>query len=157
MAFFQKESRHLIFINKTGQDLEVAIPVWRMEIALAPRSQSDLASVPSSPSGIAGELFDSVRAKPNTIGRSATHYFSWAEEIIGKDDAVTRVKPFLTSNDELVKYQAAWWLSFRQLNDSVINVLISTKNNRTIEKWARSGAKQRLEDIHHGNWVPGLK
>lgn len=157
IAFFEKESRYLIFLNHTGHDLEVAVPVWQMEIALAPRSQSNLASDLSSPTGIADELFYAVRARPKTIGRSASHYFSWAEEVIGKDGAILAVEPFLASDDELVKYQAAWWLSFRRLNDSVMNALVSTKNNPTIEEWARSGAEQRLKDIYQGLWVPTLK
>jgi hypothetical protein len=102
-------------------------------------------------------LFYAVRARPKTIGRRASHYFSWAEEVIDKDGAVLAVEPFLASEDELVKYQAAWWLSFRRLNDSVINVLVSTKNDSAIDGWARSGAEQRLKDIHQGLWVPTLK
>jgi hypothetical protein len=156
-AHFEKESRYLVFLSDTGQDLEVSVPVWQMEIALAPTSQSDLASLASSTSGIADELFYSIRTKPKTIGRTASHYFSWAEELIGKDDAVHGVEPFLDSDDDLVKYQAAWWLSFRRLSDSVINILENTKNNPTIEEWARSGAGQRLEDIHHGNRVQSPK
>ncbi len=149
-AFFETGSRYVLFLKGDGQNLQVAVPVWQMEIRLAPRPSSAATSVSPSPAGIAEELFYSVRSKPKTLGRMATHYFSWAEEVIGKD-AIPAVEPFLHSKDELVEYQAAWWLSFRQVSDSVINVLRNTKDNPSIEEWARSGAQQRLKDMHRGD------
>ncbi|HET7184439.1 MAG TPA: hypothetical protein VFI82_07120 [Terriglobales bacterium] len=152
-AFFETGSRYLLFLKGDGQNLQVAVPVWQMEIRLAPRPSSAATSVSPSPAGIAEELFYSVRSKPKTLGRMATHYFSWAEEVIGKD-AIPAVEPFLHSKDELVEYQAAWWLSFRQASDTVINVLANTKNSPSIEEWARSGATDRLRDMKNGLWLP---
>jgi len=149
-AFFETGSRYVLFLKGDGQNLQVAVPVWQMEIRLAPRQSSAATAVSSSLAGIAEELLYSVRSKPQTLGRMATHYFSWAEEVIGKD-AIPAVEPFLDSNDELVKYQAAWWLSFRQVSDSVTNALGDAKDNPSIEEWARSGARQRLRDMHRGD------
>ena len=83
---------------------------------------------------------------PTTIGRSADYYFSWAEELLGKK-TVPLVQPFLKEADPLVRYQAAWWLSFRDVNDPVVAILINTMRDQTIEAWARSGAEQRLRDM----------
>ena len=76
---------------------------------------------------------------PGTIGRAATHYFSLVEELIGKN-SVPLIKPFLNSSDPLVRYQAAWWLSFRHVDASVINELKHAEQDDSVEEWARSGA-----------------
>ncbi len=83
----------------------------------------------------------------------ASHYFDWAEELVGID-AVHEVEPFLKSDDGIVRYEAARWLSFRRMSDSVTTVLVNTKNDPDVESWARSGAAQRLEDVHRGYMVP---
>jgi hypothetical protein len=124
-----------------------------MEIQLGPKLSSEAASVPPSLAGIAEELFDSIKSQPKTLGRAATHYFSWAEEVVGKN-AVSAVESFLVSDDDLIRYQAAWWLSFREITNLVINILLDTSNNSSVETWARSESERRLEDIHKGNWVP---
>ena len=73
-----------------------------------------------------------MKTKPKTLGRGATHYFDWAEEVVGKN-AVPAVESFLVSDDDLVRYQAAWWLSFREITDPVINVLVDTSNNSSVD------------------------
>jgi hypothetical protein len=116
-------------------------------------SQERSVRPPQSSAAIAEELFNSVRAEPRTIGRMATHYFSWAGEMVGKD-AISPVESFFGSDDLLVSYQAAWWLSFRRRSDSVTRVLVQMSNDRNIEEWARSGAQQPLNDMRKGLWLP---
>jgi hypothetical protein len=153
IASFDVGSRYIIFLRSRETNLEVAVPVWQMEIPLGPKLSSEAASVPPSLAGIAEELFDSIKSQPKTLGRTATHYFSWAKEVVGKN-AVPAVEYFLVSDDDLVRYQAAWWLSFREITSPVINILLDTSNNSSVETWARSESERRLEDIHKGNWVP---
>ena len=152
-AFFETGSTYIAFLKDDEKHLEVAVPVFQMEIRTARLEPGALKSTSQSSAAIAEELFYSVRAEPKTIGRMATHYFSWAEEMVGKD-AVLVVESFLSSDDELVRYQAAWWLSFRRVSDSVTTVLVKTRNDPSIEEWARSGAEQRLKDMREGLWLP---
>ncbi len=153
LARLEVHSRYILFLKSVEGSLEVAVPVWQMEIRLAPRPISEAEAVSRSLSGLAEELFYSIKTSPESIGRSATHYFSWAEEVTGCD-AIPDVSRYLTSDDALVRYQAAWWLSFRDLTAPVMHVLTETSENPSIEQWARSGARDRLKDIQQGNWVP---
>jgi len=124
-----------------------------MEIRLAPRGlMSDESNVDLS-QVLAKELVTAVQYEPETIGRSATHYYSWAEELIGKQ-AIPLVEPFLSSSNPLIRYQAAWWLSFRQVNSAVMNELNNAMRDEGIEEWARSGARERLGDMAAGRYVP---
>lgn len=145
-AFFQSGRSYIVFLKGDEQHLEVAVPVIRMEIRTADLEPATPSAGAQSSAAIAELLFAAVRAEPKTIGRAAEDYFSWAEEMVGKD-AVSAVEPFLTSEDELVRYQAAWWLSFRQVSDAVISVLVKTSKNSQIEAWARSEAKNRLKEM----------
>jgi hypothetical protein len=105
---------------------------------------------------LAKELVSAVQSAPDTIGRLATHYYSWTEELIGKQ-AIRLVEPFLSSSDPLIRYQAAWWLSFRQVNNAVINELNNAMRDVSIEEWARSGARERLGDMAAGRYVPAAQ
>jgi len=78
---------------------------------------------------------------------------SWTEESIGKQ-AIPLVEPFLSSSNPLIRYQAAWWLSFRQVNSAVMNELNNTMRDEGIEEWARSGLRERLGDMAAGRYVP---
>ena len=98
MADFRAGNRYLIFLNRHGPDLEVSIAPYQMEIRLAPRglmpdeSKVDLSQV------LPKELVTAVQYEPETIGRSATRYYSWTEELIGKQ-AIPLVEPFLSSSN----------------------------------------------------------
>ena len=124
-----------------------------MEIRLAPRglmfheSNVDLSQV------LAKELVTAVQSAPETIGRSATRYYSWTEDLIGKQ-AIPLVEPFLSSSNPLLRYQAARWLSFRQVNSAVMNELNNAMRDEGLEEWARSGARERLGDMAAGRYVP---
>jgi hypothetical protein len=152
MADFRPGNRYVIFLNRHGPDLEVSIAPYRMEIQLATRvpaldeSNVDLSQV------LAKELVSAVQSAPDTIGRLATRYYSWSEELIGKQ-AIRLIEPFLSSSDPLIRYQAAWWLSFRQVNSAVINELTNAMRDESIEDWARSGARERLIDMVAGRYV----
>jgi hypothetical protein len=100
-------------------------------------------SKPAPALALARELVFAIESAPQTIGRTATHYFSWVEELIGKK-RVPFVAPFLDSIDPLVRYQAAWWLSFRQVDATVMNELKYAEKDESIEEWARSGARGTL-------------
>ena len=156
MADFRAGNRYLIFLNRHGSDLEVSIAPYRMEIRLAPRGlMSDESNVDLS-QVLAKELVTAVQSAPETIGRSATRYYSWTEELIGKQ-AIPLVEPFLRSSNPLIRYQAAWWLSFRQVNSAVMNELNNAMRDESIEEWARSGARERLGDIAAGRYVPAAQ
>jgi hypothetical protein len=145
-AYFESGVRYAIFLNGRDSDLHAATPLYQMEIQLSPESRSR--AQPHRPllSALAQELLLAVQSAPTTIGRSADHYFSWAEELLG-NKAVSLVRSFLEESDLLVRYQAAWWLTFRNPSDTVIAILLTTANDQTIEPWARSGAEQRLRDM----------
>ena len=152
MADFHSGIRYVIFLKRRDSDLEVAIPAYQMEIQIA---SSSLNRQPSAVPDVAlaNELVFAIESAPTTIGRSATRYFDWTEELIGKQ-SIPRVEPFLSSGDPLVRYQAAWWLSFRKMDAAVIDELKKTAQDENVEKWARYGARERLRDIAEGRYVP---
>jgi hypothetical protein len=143
-ADFESGVRCAIFLKGPESDLHTAIPLYQMEVQLSPQSHSQPHRSPLS--ALAQELLLAVQSAPTTIGRSADHYFSWAEDLVG-NKIVPQVEPFLKESDPLVRFQAAWWLSFRKPNDTVVAILLTTGNDQTIEAWARSGAVQRLRDM----------
>jgi hypothetical protein len=145
-SHFESGVRYAIFLKGRETDLHTAIPLYQMEVQLSPESPSQAQPHRSALSALARELLLAVQSAPATIGRSATHYFSWAEELFG-NKTVPLVQPFLKEADPLVRYQAAWWLSFRNPNDTVVAILLTTASDQTIEAWARSGAEQRVRDM----------
>jgi hypothetical protein len=153
MADFRPGFRYVIFLNRHGLDLEVSIPVYQMEIELAPRRPTLDESNFDPPQALAKELVYAVQSEPDTIGRALTHYYDWIEELIGKQ-AIPLAEPFLNSSDPIIRYQAAWWLSFRQVNNVVINELNNAMQDECIEEWARSGARDRLIDMAAGRYLP---
>jgi hypothetical protein len=160
IASFHAGVRYAIFLKGQPPDLMVTIPLYMTEIQLAPKPSQPAASKVSPHRALACELLLAVQSAPGTVGtmglhpeRMATHYFDWAEELIGKQ-TIPLVEPFLKSSDPLVRYQAAWWLSFRKLNGAVMNMLESTMRDENLEAWARDGARNRLRDIREGRWVP---
>src|SRR5262249_42899881 len=84
MADFRPGTRYVIFLNRHGLHLEVSVPAYRIEIQLAPRRPTLDESNSDSYQGLAKELVSAVQFAPDTIGRSATHYYDWTEELIGK-------------------------------------------------------------------------
>jgi hypothetical protein len=54
----------------------------------------------------------------------------------------------------LIRYQVAWWLSFRELDSKVIDELTSAMHDESLAEWARSGARDRINDIAQGKWLP---
>jgi hypothetical protein len=145
-AHFESGVRYAIFLKGREFDLHTAIPLYQMEVQLSPQSPSQPQPHSSPLSELAQELLLAVQSAPATVGRSATQYFSWAEELFG-NKTVPLVQPFLNESDPLVRYQAAWWLSFRNPNDAVLAILVTTASDETIEAWARSGAEQRVRDM----------
>ena len=151
-ADFQPGNRYVVFLRGSDSNLTVAVPFYRIEIELSPKVQLDDAKT-SPERALVRELLFAIESSPGTTGRMATHYFSWVEELVGKE-SVSLVSPFLNSADPLVQYQAAWWLSFRDIEPTVINELRHAAQDETIEEWARSGARDRLRDIDERKWVP---
>jgi hypothetical protein len=153
IAFFRPGVRCVLFLNRRGPNLEVAIPVYAMEIEVSPQPPIQGESNASSDVTLANELVFAIQAAPQTIGRSADHYFSWVEELIGRR-SIPLVEPFLNASDRLVRFQAAWWLSFRKLDAAVMQELRKTSEDQNVEEWARSGARGRLRDIADGRYIP---
>jgi hypothetical protein len=151
-ADFRPGIRYILFLRRHDSDLEVAVPIYQMEIELAPTNKADYSIGPPE-LALANELVSAIQSAPSTIGRLADTYFSWAEELIGKQ-TIPRVQPFLNSIDPLVRYQAAWWLSFRKVDAAVVDELKKTSQDQTVEEWARSGAIDRLRDMAEGRYVP---
>jgi len=145
-AYFESGVRYAIFLKGGDSDLHAAIPLYGVEVKLSPESLWQAQPSPSPLSALAQELLLAIQTAPTTIGRSAEQYFSWAEELLGKK-AVPLIQSFLKDADPLVRYQAAWWLSFRDVNDPVVAILLTTMHDQTIEAWARSEAKRRLRDM----------
>jgi HEAT repeat protein len=139
-------------LRRHDSDLEVAVPVYQMEIAIASPNHAGI-PVGMPELALANELVSAIQSGPETIGRMAATYSSWAEELIGKQ-ALPLVEPFLKSNDPLVRYQAAWWLSFRKVDAAVVGELKKTFLDQNVEEWARSGARERLSDMAAGRYVP---
>jgi hypothetical protein len=151
-AYFRPGVRYILFLRRHDSDLEVAIPLYQMEIELAsPNNGGSPIGTPEL--ALANELISAIQSASNTVGRSATKYFSWSEELIGKQ-TIPRVEPFLNSSDPLVRYQAAWWLSFRKVDAAVVGELKKTSLDQNVEEWARFGARDRLRDIAEGRYVP---
>jgi hypothetical protein len=152
-ANFRSGIRYVLFLRGQDSNLTVTIPFYQMEIEIAPQQPPLDESKPAPALALARELVFAIASAPQTIGRTATHYFSWVEELIGKK-SVPLVAPFLDSSDPLVRYQAAWWLSFRQVDATVMNELKYAEKDESIEEWARSGARDRLRDMAEGKYVP---
>jgi hypothetical protein len=151
-ANFRPGVRYVLFLRRHDSNLEVAIPVYQMEIELASPNKSGH-PIGTFELALANELISAVQSAPKTIGRLADTYFSWAEELIGKQ-TIPLVKPFLNSSDPLVRFQTAWWLSFRKMDASVVGELKKTSLDQNVEEWARSGAQERLRDIEEGRYLP---
>jgi hypothetical protein len=151
-AYFRPSVRYILFLRRQDSDLEVAIPVYQMEIELASPNKGGHA-IGTPERTLANELISAIQSAPKTIGRLADTYFSWAEELIGKQ-TIPLVEPFLNSSDPLVRYQAAWWLSFRKVDAAVVGELKKTSQDQNVEEWARSGALDRLRDMAEGRYVP---
>lgn len=143
VADFRPGIRYVLFLRGQGPNLTVTVPFYQMEIEVAPQPLPLDESKPAPDLALARELVFAIEFAPQTIGRAATKYFSWVEELVGKD-SFPLIKPFLTSGDQLVRYQAAWWLSFRQVDTQVINELNHAAHDGGVEEWARSGARDRL-------------
>jgi hypothetical protein len=85
-AHFESGVRYAIFLKGRESDLHTAIPLYQMEVQLSRRSLLLSLSPHRSPlSAFAQELLLAVQSAPATVGRSATHYFSWAEELFGNE------------------------------------------------------------------------
>ena len=151
-AYFRPGIRYILFLRRHDSDLEVAVPVYQMEIELAPTNKAGY-PIGTPELALANELVSAIQSAPDTIGRLAATYFSWTEELIGKQ-TIPQVEPFLNSNDPLVRYQAAWWLSFRKVDAAVVDELKKTSQDQNVEEWARSGARDRLRDMAAGRYVP---
>jgi hypothetical protein len=61
----------------------MAIPVYQMEIEIASLNLAGY-TVGRPELALANELISAIRSAPKTIGKLADTYFSWAEELIGK-------------------------------------------------------------------------
>jgi hypothetical protein len=151
-AYFRPGVRYVLFLRRHDSNLEVAIPVYQMEIELASPNKSGY-PIGTPELALANELISAVQSAPKTIGRLADTYFSWAEELIGKQ-TIPLVEPFLNSSDPLVRFQTAWWLSFRKMDAAVVDELKKTSLDQNLEEWARSGAQERLRDIEEGRYLP---
>ena len=145
-ANFRPGTRYIVFLKRDDLDLEVANPAYQMEIEIAPQSAAPISSTWTPGMALANELTTSIQWAPTTLGRGATRYFDWTEELIGTQ-SIPRVQAFLMSGDRLVRYQAAWWLSFRTVDATVLNQLRETAQDANTEEWARSGAASRLRDM----------
>jgi hypothetical protein len=152
-ADFRSGIRYVLFLRGQDPNLSVTVPFYQMEIEVAPQRPPLDESKPGPDLALARELVFAIESAPQTIGRASTHYFSWVEELIGKK-SVPLIRPFLNSSDPLVRYQAAWWLSFRQVDAAVINELKHAEQDESVEEWARSGARDRLRDMAEGKYVP---
>jgi hypothetical protein len=151
-ADFRPGHRYILFLRRYDSELEVAIPVYQMEIELASANKSGY-PIGTSDLALAHELISAIQSAPETIGRLADTYFSWAEELIEKQ-TIPLVEAFLNSSDPLIRFQTAWWLSFRKVDAAVLGELKKTSQDQSIEEWARSGAQDRLRDMAAGRYVP---
>jgi hypothetical protein len=153
-ANFRAGIRYVLFLDRHDQNLEPADPPFRMEIELASEPARPTGSIGTLDVALADELILAIESAPTTIGRAATQYFDWTEELIGRQRSISRVEPFLNSRDPLVRYQTAWWLSFRKVDGAVTDVLKSTSQDDNVEQWARFGARDRLRDMAEGRYLP---
>jgi hypothetical protein len=151
-AYFRRGIHYILFLRRHDSDLEMAIPVYQMELEIASLNLAGY-TVGRPELALANELISAIRSAPKTIGKLADTYFSWAEELIGKQ-TIPLVEPFLNSSDPLVQYQAAWWLSFRKMDTAVVGELKKTSLDQNVEEWARSGARERLRDIAERRYLP---
>jgi len=149
-ANFRAGNRYIIFLKRMGSGLEVAVRPYQMEIAIAPSAPHNAGRNARTDVGLANELIYAIQSG---ITRFPSRYFDWTEELIGRE-AVIRVQPFLSSSDPEVRYGAAWWLSFRKLDATVMNELRQAAQNQDVQEGERSGAKDRLRDIAEGRYVP---
>jgi hypothetical protein len=123
---------------------------YEIEIAIAPSAPAGARPNADADVGLANELIYAIQSG---ITRFPGRYFDLTEELIGKE-AVGRVQPFLNSGDPEVRYGAAWWLSFRKLDATVMNELRKAAQNHDVQEGERSGARERLRDIADGRYVP---
>jgi hypothetical protein len=152
VADFRSGSRYILFLRGQGSALIVTVPFYQTEIEVASQPPQFAESKPDL--ALARELIFGIESEPKTIGRlAASHYFSWVEELIGRQ-SVPLVEPFLSSGDRLLRYDAAWWLSFREVNTKVTNELKNAMQDESVDESERSAARDRLRDMAEGKFVP---
>jgi hypothetical protein len=151
VADFHSGIRYVLFLRGQGSALIVTVPFYQTEIEVASQPPPFAESKPDL--ALARELVFGIESEPKTIGRMASHYFSWVEELIGKQ-SVPLVEPFLSSGDRLLRYDAAWWLSFREVNTKVTNELKNAMQDESLGASERSAARDRLRDMAEGKFVP---
>jgi hypothetical protein len=92
LAHFESGIRYVLFLKSDGADLQVAIPTYQMEIQIAAEPPKMQVAESDPGLALATELVFAVQpaSQPEAM---ATHYFSWAEELIGKRSiAILRIK-----------------------------------------------------------------
>ena len=146
-ANFQTGVRYVLFLRGREPTLAVAVPFYQMEITIALRPATVAMQMTGSDAILANELLFAVQSSPATTGSLASHYLEWVEELVGKKEAVPLVEVLLSSPSSLVRYQAAWFMSFRTSDSKVLKVLESIAQDPSVEQWARAGARDRLVDM----------
>jgi hypothetical protein len=153
MADFRPGLRYVLFLKRQDLGFEVAIPAYQMEIQLAPRPATIDESNPEPDRVLAKELFFAIQSAPDTTRGLADKYFSWAEELLGKE-AIPLVEPFLNSDDPRIRFSAAWWLSFRKVDATVIDELKKVSQDQSVDESERTTASERLRDMAEGRYLP---
>jgi hypothetical protein len=76
-AYFRRGIRYILFLRRHDSDLEMAIPVYQMEIEIASLNLAGY-TVGRPKLALANELISAIRSAPKTIGKLAGTYFRWA-------------------------------------------------------------------------------
>ena len=132
-ALFEAGSRYILFLRHNGENLKSLFLSGRWKLPWRQNRDQMLHWFP---------LYRLELLTSSSILFGRNHRQSEgarATTSVGPKRSSVRVRfllwsPFLDSDDELVRFQAAWWMSFRRLNDSVLKVLVDTKNNPRISE-----------------------
>lgn len=165
LAGLRNGTRYLLFLRGVGATgWRVTVPLYQLEIPLAPRPAANL-RLGLDASGLAiaernrelAEEFAAAARFVESQGDAADvyNYFSWTAELLG-ERAIPLIRSFLESATPRLRYFAADRLA--QMNDAVArNVLLAILRSQSLDFWMRANAAWDLGKLRATQVLPDLE
>jgi HEAT repeats len=165
LANLRPRTRYLLFLRSEGEDRwRVAVPVYQLEVLLAPRPDASLSPHYDSSSLIerernlelAQEFANAARfIEPLGDAGDVSVYFDWIDQLLGKD-AGPFIIPFLGSATIRLRFFAADKLA-QMKNDAGTSVLLASLKSLDLDAINRARAASDLGTLHAREALPDLE
>jgi hypothetical protein len=165
LANLRSRTRYLLFLRSDGADAwSVAVPVYELEVLLAPRPDASLSPHYDSSTlterernrELAQEFANAARfVEPQGEAGNVAVYFEWINQLLGKD-AVPFIIPFLRSATIRLRFFAAHELA-QMKNDAGKSVLLASLNSLDMDAINRGCAASDLGNLHAKEALPDLE